>query len=76
MLNGVPSQVTVTYISTPPSTTATVVISIPTPSAGTPMEVTSYIAQIFKQGFFTFLSGTNPSVTAVPVNQIVSIVAG
>jgi hypothetical protein len=79
MLNGVPSVLTLTYISTLPSTTSTFQLSIPTPINGSvagvsalqvPMEVTLFVKQIFLNG-----GVWQTPLIFIPWSQIVGITA-
>ncbi len=63
---------TITYISTPPSTTSQVVITLPTPNGSTPMDYSTYVKNLYLAGGLWF---TNASGNAqfVPFGEIVSI---
>jgi hypothetical protein len=78
-----PTTLTITYISTPPSTTSQVTIQIPTPIAGSvggvaqtvvPQDFTQAVRNIFENGGFWFVSATGVN-TFVPWGQITSITA-
>jgi len=78
-----PTTLTITYISTLPSTTSTVTIPIPVPTAGSvagvsqtavPQDFTIAVRNIFLNGGFWFVSATGVN-TFVAWGQITLITA-
>jgi hypothetical protein len=68
-----PTQIAVVYVSTPPGTTSSVLLTIPPGVA-----LGDYIQGIMRSGFFLTqnVAVNQPqSQTFIPANQIVSIVA-
>jgi len=68
-----PTTITVTYISTPPSTTSTVTLPLPS-AGGTQTDDTLAFLNIVRVGGIRFIDG-NGVLNFVPVQQIVKVTA-